>query len=68
MAKVMGKADAFAVAVDDQKCNRIAWMREHMVSKAENKSDNTEAYQKIHPNASSESSYSITTFTTSSAA
>jgi hypothetical protein len=68
MAKVMGIADAFAVSVDDQKCNQITWMQDQVVSKGEDKPESTSASKKMLPRVTPESSYSIMSLTTSGAA
>jgi hypothetical protein len=68
MAKVMGKSDAFAVSVDDQKCIRIAWIRDQMFSKWPNNHHTSVKSKNSLPSPYTGSSCSIMSQKTSTAA
>jgi hypothetical protein len=68
MAKVMGKADAFAVSVDDHKCIHIAWIRDQDISKFTGDQDGTENSEIKLSGTSTRSSCSMMSRTTSTAA
>jgi hypothetical protein len=68
MAKVMGKADAFAVSVDDQTYIRISWIRDHDVSKFTGDQDIIENSEISLPGVSTRSSCAVISLKTSTEA
>jgi hypothetical protein len=68
MALAIGKADAFAVSVDDHKCSSSDWIQNQVVSNYTGNQGMTDQSKNSFPNSSAGSSCLMTSRTTSTAA